>query len=798
MKLNFYKFLVFAFCGICLLPSKEIFAQTDTVFWFAAPYQTMYDQGGRYIDRPIVFGITTGNQPANVTISQPANGGMPSLSLTIPANTTQAVNVSQWLDDIQNNPPNTTLNYGVKIISNVPITAYYEILSDSLQGGGSNPPNEKGNPETFSLKGHEALGENFVIPFQNEYSNDTLSASYARRNCFVIVATENNTQVTIKPSHNIVGHAAGVAFNLNLNKGQSYSATSTDASAADHLIASTVTSNKPIAITVYDDFLRYIATGSDNAGDQIVPNDLLGTEYIALNGWSAQPSLPPSSYGSYGDDLYITATVNNTNVSINGTPTTTLNSEQTYHANMSGEDAAYINTSHPVTIWQLSGVSSQAGGTQVPKLLSTVSSCTGGQSVSYARTLEGPILFNVVVPNGGQNAFTINGNPNTLTGTMFSAVPGTNGNWLYCRLDLQDPSATSYPVGNIIKISNATSNFQLSVLEGSRLPNLNVWGATLGYFTGYDEVNVSNADSNILGHDTTICPGDHLTLNADIPGATNYQWSNGDTTSSITIDSPGTYWVHIDGSFCGIDDTIHVFSKPNINGLGNDTSICAGAHITLNATTPGALGYQWSTGDTTSSISVDSPGTYWVFVEGKFCKNSDTIVISLRHLPPVDIGNDTTICQGSQIILNSNATSPATELWNTGAITPSIIVKDSGIYWVEVHYPDCGDIGDTIAVGLVKCNCSLGIPSAFSPNGDGRNDIFKPVIAPGCTLKKYDFQVYNRYGQLIFQSFDPAKGWDGLEFGKPADLGVYMYYLVYRGVLDDKSTVRKGDVTLIR
>jgi gliding motility-associated-like protein len=87
-----------------------------------------------------------------------------------------------------------------------------------------------------------------------------------------------------------------------------------------------------------------------------------------------------------------------------------------------------------------------------------------------------------------------------------------------------------------------------------------------------------------------------------------------------------------------------------------------------------------------------------------------------------------------------------------------------------------------------------GIPSAFTPNGDGLNDIFRPALN---FQKLVDFSVYNRWGQQVFQTNDKTHGWDGTYQGKPLDMGVY-YYMIIVGDPDGQNIIHKGEVTLIR
>ena len=178
------------------------FAQTDTTFWFAAP-----DISSDYsYDRPIHLRISSLQQPCVVVISQPAGGGMPTQTINIPANATQSVDLTSWLGNIECAPGNVVQNRGIKITSDNKISVYYEV--------NANGP----NPELFSLKGGNALGNQFYISSQYILDN-TPTYNPLPFSSFNIVASQDNTVVTITPTKNIVGHAANIPFSVTLNKG---------------------------------------------------------------------------------------------------------------------------------------------------------------------------------------------------------------------------------------------------------------------------------------------------------------------------------------------------------------------------------------------------------------------------------------------------------------------------------------------------------------------------------------------------------------------------------------------------
>jgi len=284
---------------------QSIQAQTDTIFWFAAP-EVSTDLNS--FDRPIFFRLSAFSQSAYVTIEQPANPAFTPMVLWVPAYNTVNVNLTTFIDQIENKPADNILNYGISLRATKPVTAYYEVASTSSNA----------NPDIFTLKGSNALGNSFVIPMQNVFPNNS-TVTPSAKSSFDIVATEPFTQVTITPSKAIIGHPPGVPFTITLQKGQTYSATAAWQSAAEHLGGSVVTANKPIAITIKDDQVQPTGqTCADLQGDQIVPVDVLGTEYIAVRGFLNE---------FVRDRLFLVGTVNSTQIFLNGsvTPLTTIN-----------------------------------------------------------------------------------------------------------------------------------------------------------------------------------------------------------------------------------------------------------------------------------------------------------------------------------------------------------------------------------------------------------------------------------------------------------------------------------------
>ncbi len=227
---------------LCLfiLLSHQAYSQTDTLFWFAAPD---VDEIGN-LDRPIKLRFSSYQLPSTIIVSQPANPGFTTQTITLAPYSTQSIDLTSQINIVECKPGNVIQNRGLKISATNKIAVYYEVNEGAP------------NPEIFSLKGNNALGTQFYISSQNIINNNFYPGNINPYSSFNIVASEDNTTITIIPSNNITGHAANISFTINLNKGQTYAAEASSQLANQHLDGSYVVATKPIAITLEDDLLN--------------------------------------------------------------------------------------------------------------------------------------------------------------------------------------------------------------------------------------------------------------------------------------------------------------------------------------------------------------------------------------------------------------------------------------------------------------------------------------------------------------------------------------------------------------
>jgi gliding motility-associated-like protein len=304
--------------------------------------------------------------------------------------------------------------------------------------------------------------------------------------------------------------------------------------------------------------------------------------------------------------------------------------------------------------------------------------------------------------------------------------------------------------------------------------------------------------------DTLICnngqPDFELELTAS-PGYSAYIWNDGATADSRVITERGTYWVFCKDYCHSRVDTFVVGGTDIILDVGSDTTLCSTPSLILDATVPGAEGYLWSDGSIDPVYDATQNGLYKVEVRKEGCVFTDSIDLTFIDIKQ-DLGEDYSICRGEPISIKLAARVPdgGMVLWSTGSSDTSIYISDTGMYWVQVSKAPCTG-SDSLRVNPELCDCYIQVPNAFSPNGDGLNEVFRPVIEPGCQVRGYTLQIYNRWGQLVYATpagSSTSSGWDGTIRGQAADAGTYMYTLWLEAGTKEKIRQQKGDITLIR
>lgn len=288
-----------------------------------------------------------------------------------------------------------------------------------------------------------------------------------------------------------------------------------------------------------------------------------------------------------------------------------------------------------------------------------------------------------------------------------------------------------------------------------------------------------------------------------LSGIDSVKWYFGDAQQSQTLQpthnyaAPGFYDVKlivykVDCS--GLNDTINrrIWIADSAGFLGADTSSCNVLSLMIGVEEIDGANYLWNTGYNGNKITTTGFGTYWLELQQNGCKLRDSIDVIEKPKPVVNLGPDTTICKFKPVILTTGSSFYDTYLWNTGESTRSIGVDKAGAYYVDVTLNGC-KASDTVVV--FPGDCAVFIPSAFTPNGDGLNDSFG--VLGDLTVKSFSLQVFNKWGQMVFNTTDISQKWDGTYKGKKALMGTYpwiVYYVTGTGL----RKYLQGTVMLIR
>jgi len=370
----------------------------------------------------------------------------------------------------------------------------------------------------------------------------------------------------------------------------------------------------------------------------------------------------------------------------------------------------------------------------------------------------------------------------------------------FTKLDVFSDPAFTILVGNISCFDVPVTITGLNTLQHGNYPGGSFQRKLTASIDNICVRNVEVVAIDIEGP-TTVCLGNvseftlitlpSANIEWDIPAGITY---TGGATETITVTDwpgPGTYeltgYISYNCYFDTTTFTVNVIEPGTTEFI--EAGFCSGENVTVDVTTVDAT-YLWFDGTTNSSYTFDEPGVYWVEILSGGCAFSDTITITEFTNPEIDLGNDITICG----ITNVNGV-PGFEIysWSSGANTEDFETSIPGIYTLTVTDENGCTASDEIELKN-GCEDHVSMPNAFSPNADGVNDIFGPNYSG--EVEDYNLQIFNRWGQLIFDTNKIDKAWDGTFEGEMQSLGTYAYVLTAR--LNNKKIDLIGNFTLVK
>ena len=314
-----------------------------------------------------------------------------------------------------------------------------------------------------------------------------------------------------------------------------------------------------------------------------------------------------------------------------------------------------------------------------------------------------------------------------------------------------------------------------------------------------------------LGPDVSICRDTLISLNAGT-GFDSYLWQDGSVNSSYLVNAPGSYTV-LAQNFCGVQfkDTFNLIrtSPVPFNVFPLNAAVCRSDSIQFNAS--GGTIYSWQPASNFNNPGIASPKAvinesqdFTVQISDPVCLRDTIVMIPViaRERAEITITKRNDVnCQLDSTVLIANggiSYSWTPNVYVSRSLGNQITVKPTQTMTYYLQGRDAGGcVGqDSVTVYFSKeGEQKLFVPNAFTPNNDGLNDVFKPIFTGPAT--KFDFKIFNRWGQLVFQTNTVGKGWDGtFKFvAQPKD--VYVYYITAEGGCNGMFE-RKGTFVLIK
>jgi len=440
----------------------------------------------------------------------------------------------------------------------------------------------------------------------------------------------------------------------------------------------------------------------------------------------------------------------------------------------------------------------------------------------------------VVVINPTDSIISVSVDP-LCAGSTFTVTYGTSASFNagnVFTVQLSDASGSFASPVNIGSIPNTVSGTISCTIPSGTLPGtgykIRIVSTNPVYTSDSANIIVSTGSltAPIISSNSPICAGSNLVLTTSSPtSGVSYSWSGPNSFSSAsqnpvisnaTTADAGTYTLSVSADGCTNSASLNVVVYPNVSpgfSISGNPCISGKVSVTANTSSLNASDYHWNFGSATIhsgsaagpyTLSWNDAGSYTISLSltGN-CQPADTQNIIIYPSPSDHIiASKTNVCSGDTVLLHPLADSANyTYRWAslTGTISDTntaltfVRPESSGNIYMHI-YNQYGCMGaDSVYINATPC-CNLYVPNAFTPNGDGVNDLFRTHSIR--TFESYQCIIMNRWGQEVFSSKDQDAGWDGFFNGVKQDVDVYFYYIKYS--CNSKEYTKKGDMTLLR
>ena len=636
----------------------------------------------------------------------------------------------------------------------------------------------------------ESLGQEYYVITYNGYQE----GGQVYPSEFLLVGMEDNTDVTVTVSDQTKGgKAKGSTFTVNLDAGETYQVQA--ASGSGDMTGSHVSGNKKFNVFGGARWIQ-LPVGCnfrDNLLEQMLPVSTWGKQFVTA----------PHANMPY-DVFRIMASENNTEVTVQGTTAQQFTLAAGAFVEYKRSEPTYIIASKPIAVAQYligSACSGYPVGDPAMLMLNSV------EQIRDTVTLYNSSLENITENYINVITKTIDTDVTWFDGKLLKDIPAAtvqqvdgNPSFSYARIQVQPGAhtiisggcgviASAYGYGNVESYSYGGGASFKPINANSLIPEGGCLNDTIRFATGFK-------------------PPRHTLV-----------WDLGDGTISTetvfthTYSALGAYPVtlYLTDNCLGIHDTITrdllVTLRQSV-AVTDDQEGCVGETIALGAVDlPGAR-YEWRGPNNYFSfeqfpllpnVVPEQAGQYRVTGIISGCATYPaTAEVVVHGLPEPFLGNDTIICGDDHYPLLTLSPGIYEQYrWQNNAHTPSLDATREGLYWVRVTDQNGCSGADSILVRDL-CPTRYYIPNVFSPNDDGINDYFSVF---GSDMLGMKLSVYDRWGNLLFESSELDARWDGYYRGKAMPPGVYVWVAQIEGYRANGSfftATEKGSVTLFR
>jgi gliding motility-associated-like protein len=643
-----------------------------------------------------------------------------------------------------------------------------------------------------------------------------------------------NQLLTCILTSTVIGTApsAGHTYSWNPSSGLSNSSIAQPTANAGGTYTLTVTNtangcSKSDAVTVNTDTVRPVANaGADKPLTCTSMATIIGTAAQAGNTYSWSPSAglnndaiaQPTASAAGNYTLTVTKTANGctaadiVSVAVDTTrPVANAGTDKTLNCTITNSIIGTAAISGNTYSW------SPSAGLNNNGIAEPTASTTGIYTLTVTKTSNGctatdavTVSVDTVRPtaNAGTDKVITCANPTQTIGT--AGVAGNTYSW--------SPSAGLNNAGSAQPVASTTGTYTVTVTRTS-----NGCTASDAVLISADTLRpVANA-----GTDKTLtCSVSSILLGSTAVSGNTYAWSpatglDNTALAQPTTTSTGNYVLTVTktANGCTATDAVTITQNrtPPAADAGSDKVLtCIVKNVVLGTAAIAGNTYSWSPAAGLNTTAVAQPaanttGNYTLTVTNTAngCSSTDAVTVSVDTIrPAADAGPDQTlIClninETEQVTLGSASLPNLSYSWLPAeSVSDNSIAQPNtnipGIYVLTVTSNSNGcKSADSVVIDSEECFCDFYVPTAFSPNSDGVNDIFLPFI--NCDeFSGYQLSVFNRWGELVYRTADILTGWDGFYKNESQQVDTYIWVIEYFDILRNKDILKKGTVTLLK